>query len=287
MRNSILTIILSICSLYAWAQNTGESGVNPVGSLQVDISRVISVQNAKKLSVPIQIEKIRVADPSYDYPIFPKLFAVNPYYSEPIQPITLGEVKMPQLLKNYAVAGFGNYRNALADFYFSSNRDRSKVYDIAFNHRSGKAPSRYSGFGTTNLKANMERLYQKHQLNLSLNGYYKTLHHYGFFSDSIPDSININADSIKTNYGNVDLQLRYNNFRSNTEKHKYEAWLLPYYFRSNHGETEWAAVGGAHLIENLNKTSLLNFEVQYDYNTYYVASGNWLRNIVRVGANYE
>ncbi len=289
-KNSLIyiLILLGATSVFAQDNNGGEKpNEKKIFTADINIDRTATIQDAKKLSIPIQIDKITVADPDYEYSITPNLFTVNPYYSEPLQPISLGEVKMPETTPGYAVLGVGNYRNAIGELYWSGKSNRKSAYDISLKHRSGKAPARYSGFGNTNLNANYEKIYQKHTLNIGLDTRYNRVHHYGFYSDSIPDSININADTILTDYIFTGVNVSYDNYKSKSDKHKFSVYGKPYYFNSSQGEYEWAAVVGGSLREPLKENMFLNFNLEYDYNSYYENDGSWLRNIVRVGANYN
>jgi hypothetical protein len=282
-------MILGFTSVFAQTEEEkeGEKDNTDAFTVGVEIGRTVFIQDAKKLSIPVQIDKITVLDPEYTYEIAPKLFELDPYYSEPIQPIQLGDVKMPELKPGYAVLGFGNYRNAVGELYWNSGRDRKKYYDINLKHRSGKAPARFSGFGNTTLDANYEKIYSKHTLKLNLDAGYQRVHHYGFYSDSIPESININPDTILTDYFHVGVNAFYDNYKSRGEKHKYQVYAKPYYFMSSQGQFEWAAIAGGTLREPLKDNMFLDFDVEYDYNAYYSNDLVWNRNIVRIGANYK
>lgn len=262
---------------------TGSSG----GYQKIERDLIPKIQDAKKLSIPIQKDKIKVRIPEYKYSITPSLFEVNPYYQESLQPISLGDVKMPDLVEPYMILGLGNYRNAQFDFYYSSNRDRNKVFDIRLGHRSGKAPARYSGFGNNVIQLNGERVYKNHSLKGGLDFGYRRIHNYGFYSDSLAEDSTIDPNIIKTDFMNVGINVDYDNYKNTKAQHRFGLNLAPYYFYTPNGNTEWAAVLSGNIIEELNKTSFLSFKVGYDYNGFYNDEGSLLRNIIRVGAAYN
>lgn len=268
---------------------TKEVSVNKssIGQQNIDRKYTPKIADAKKLTVPIQKERIGIKDPSYKYGITPTLFPVNPYYSEPIQPITLGTIKVPDLVNKYAVASLGNYRNLFGDIYYSSKRDRNKVFDARAFHRSGRAPARYSGFGNSGIELNAERVYKNHTLRGGLDFGYRRVHHYGFFSDSIPDTTDIDSDTIRTDYMNIGLQVVYDNLKNTRAKHRFQIVASPYYFSTNRETFEWAAVVDGNLREKLSDATFLNFDLGYDYNAYSISEGTYNRNIVRIGASYN
>ena len=267
-------------------ENSGASST-PSGELDVIRDYIPDIKDAQKLSIPIQKQKIGVQKPNYVYSITPSLFEVNPYYQEPLQPITLGEVKIPELISPYMVLGLGNYRNATFDFYYSADRKRDKTFDVRLGHRSGKAPARYSGFGNNLVQLNGEKVYRKHSLSGGLDFGYRRIHNYGFYSDSIPESDDIDPAIIQNDFMHVGVNMAYDNYKNSRARHQFGINLSPYYFYTPNGNTEWAAIFDANINEILNDKSYLAFKVGYDYNGYYNDDGALLRNIIRVGAAYN
>lgn len=288
--NWIYTLLLCLPGAL-FAQNTTEEEKPVSGSSggyqKIERGIIPKIQDAKKLSIPIQKEKIRVKTPTYEYSITPSLFEVNPYYQESLQPISLGDVKMSDLIEPYMVLGIGNYRNALFDFYYSSDRDRDKIFDIRLGHRSGKAPARYSGFGNNQIELNGEKVYRNHSLKGGLDFDYRRIHNYGFYSDSLHADSTIDPNIIKNDFMNVGIRVDYDNYKNTKAKHQFGLNLSPYYFYTPNGNTEWAAALSANINERLNETSFLGFKVGYDYNGFYNDEGSLLRNIIRVGAAYN
>lgn len=271
---------------------SGQSGTKPqskdaIGQQNIHRPYAPRIADTKKLTVPIQKEKIGVRKPEYKYSITPTLFPVNPYYTEPIKPITLGNIKIPELTNKYAVMSIGNYRNLFGDIYLSSDRDKNKSYDFRAFHRSGRAPARYAGFGNSGVDLNAEKIYKRHTLRVGLDFGHRRVHHYGFFSDSIPDTMDIDADSIRSEYTHVGAHVVYDNLKNRKAKHGYLVEVNPYYFVSSRGASEWAVVADGNLREKLGEGSVLNFDLGYDYNAFTLSDGTYNRNIVRIDASYH
>lgn len=257
---------------------------NPLGTKEIDISRTIFIQEAKKLGVPIQIEKITVKEPEYTYDIVPVLFVLNPYHRERIQPITLGDVKMPDIKKKYLDLSMGNYRNLWGDFFYGSKRNRGTRVDLSLSHRSGKAPANWSNFGLTSAQFGLDKLYPNHQLKLRTTVSHQRVHHYGY-RPLTPSSEAVDPKDFRSDYFLATALGNFNNSLSRKQKHLFSSHFQPYYWASRAGETEWAAMAGGSLREPL-KMGELAFDLEYDYNAYHSLTGTWNRNIVRVGAKY-
>ena len=190
MKNNILLLFLLLISGQLFAQEKEEGdGRSVAGTKEVDISRTVNIQDAKKLSVPIKVDRIRVKPPKYTYSILPKLYEVNPYYSEPLQAISLGEPKLEPLKRGYTKLGFGNYRNLEADVFISSRRNKKYANDLRFIHKSGKASPKYSNFGKTALGLGTERIFKNHTMNIALQGQMNRVHHFTYINDLFPELI--------------------------------------------------------------------------------------------------
>lgn len=286
MKNSWIIGLLLFFTVGAFAQEQKEKN-GEIGSKIVNRDYRPKIADAKKLGIPIQIERIRVKPPEYDYSITPTLFELEPHYFEPMQPISLGERKLEPLSSPYIVAGFGNYRNLLLDAYYSSKRSNKGAYDFNVKHRSGKAPAQYSGFGTSALGFNGEKFYKKTRLSSALDLSHNRVHHYGLFTDSIPDTIDFDRSTIRSEYFNADLDLAYDNFQDIRSKNKFKVELLPYFYFRDSTQYEWAIEAKGLLEKSISDESKLQFSADYDFNSFVQDDANLSRNIIRAEANYS
>lgn len=275
----------SCCVLFQSLSAQDSSRVG--GELEVIRDYNPFIKEAEKLSVPLIIDRIGVQEIKFDYEIEPQVFKVEPTYREPIKPIVLEKVNKEPLGNGYARAYIGNYRNLMGDLYYSAPRNKKRTYSVGLHHNSGKAAPDFSNFGRSSLDLKGEKQYKKHSLGAEIGADYRRVHHYGQFTDSLPDSPAFNPDTLRTNYADFTLGLTYGNLKAKNKKHYFQSYLNGYYHMNNLENSEWAAIGGVDMTEKFSEKSEALFHVSYDYNAFYPDSGSLLRNIVKAEAAYK
>ena len=282
-KSSILLIIATIWATQSIAQDDDGLG----GKFNVVRDYKPKLQDAEKLNIPAVLEPIRVKPFTFEYQVSPKLFELQPYYREGIQPISLGSFNEEPIPRSEVLFGLGNYQNIWAEAYYGSKKPKNKYYSIALKHRSGKAAVDYSNFSKTKLDLFGKKIYKRHILTANLTGNYISAHRYADFTDSIPDSINFEADSIKNAYMWAGLDLSFGNYKNAKAAVNYQSNLNAYYLGNNNDINEWATLFDTEINKKFKDGNQADFLIQYDYNAYNNIIGTLNRSIVRVNAAYK
>lgn len=241
------------------------------------------VEDAKKLYPPLSKQRIRVSPPDFEYSIKPTLYHVNTYYREPMQPISLGRVQLPELTRFYGLGAFGNYRNALLDLYYNSKRHETWSYSARGYHRSGNGPLDNSSFGKSLVELQGKKSFKKHTLQGDVNFKQIRSHLYGYDHDSLTFE---DSDSLRRDFFHYGGLFSFGNERSKETTHHYNTQIGGYYMNDNEGMFEWNVLFKANIKEHLSNGDHLLFKAHYDYSSYGDSAIKLNRNMVFTDVAY-
>ncbi|MCB0739222.1 MAG: TonB-dependent receptor [Bacteroidetes bacterium] len=276
-----LVILFAALSVVAYGQE--EKDTTDEYTKLVDLGYIPGLKNSSKLNIPVRKYPINVADPEFTYAITPQLYKLNTYFREPMQPISLGKVQLPDLNPYYLQAGVGPRRNALLDFYVGSKRNATNQFSLRAFHQSGTNRIDASGVGHSLVDFNYKKVYSNTVLKTGLNFDQRRAHLYGYNFDTL---FTDQADSLRRDFFNYGGFVSLSNAKNTKSSHQLNGKLSGYYFHNLDGTYEWDANFDGSVVEHLKNKSDLVFRAMYDYSAYGDSTQKLNRNLVFVDAAY-
>ncbi len=200
-------------------------------TMEIEEIRVIapyepSISDAFKINFNPSITDTASVQMDFDYAIIPQKLLTR-FQLPPMQAARLRGEPIPNLLRGYAKAGYGNYQSPYFEGFFNTLQSDKHALGLQLKHQSSNADLndyKYSHFSENMAALTGNRFFRNATLSGQVSFDRQVLHHYGFPFPTSSDSTalgNIRASDLRQRHQLLSSGIGYGSHHTNKSRTGY------------------------------------------------------------------